>query len=106
MSSNPLLALKSLGQSVWLDSIRRGHILAGGLLRLVREDGISGETSNPAIFEKAIAGSPDYDEAISGLIAEGKSALEIYETLAVDDVRMAADVLRPCTTRPLARTGT
>jgi len=95
MSSNPLLALKSLGQSVWLDSIRRGHILAGDLLSMVREDGISGETSNPAIFEKAIAGSPDYDEAISGLIGEGTSALEIYETLAVDDVRMAADVLRP-----------
>jgi transaldolase len=92
--SNPLLALKSLGQSVWLDSIRRGHILSGDLARMIREDGISGETSNPAIFEKAIAGSSDYDEAIGALIAEGRSALEVYEALAVADVQMAADVLR------------
>ncbi len=92
---NPLLALRSLGQSVWLDSISRGHIVSGDLARLVREDGISGETSNPAIFEKAIVGSSDYDEAISELIAEGKSALEVYEALAVADVRMAADVFRP-----------
>jgi transaldolase len=95
MSSNPLLALRSLGQSVWLDSIRRGHILSGGLLRIVQEDGISGETSNPAIFEKAIGGSTDYDEPMSELIEEGASALEIYEALAVADVRMAADVFRP-----------
>ncbi len=94
MPSNPLLALRSLGQSVWLDSIGRGHILSGGLRRMVQEDGISGETSNPAIFEKAIGGSTDYDEPMSELIAEGASALEIYEALAVADVRMAADVLR------------
>ncbi|HJS59937.1 MAG TPA: transaldolase [Vicinamibacteria bacterium] len=95
MSSNPLLGLKALGQSVWLDSIRRGHILSGELARLVGEDGISGETSNPAIFEKAIAGSPDYDEAIAERIAEGRSALDIYEDLAVEDIRMAADIFRP-----------
>jgi transaldolase len=94
MSSNPLLALKSLGQSVWLDSIRRGHILSGDLLVMIQEDGISGETSNPAIFEKAIGGGSDYDEAISELIAAGKSALEVYEALAVADVQMAADVFR------------
>jgi len=94
MSSNPLLALKSLGQSIWLDSIRRGHILSGGLRRLIEEDGVSGETSNPAIFEKAIVGSSDYDAAMAELIAEGKSALEVYEELAVVDVRMAADVFR------------
>ncbi len=95
MAPNPLLALKGCGQSVWLDSIRRGHIVSGDLERLVREDGISGETSNPAIFEKAIAGSSDYDQAIAGLIAEGRSALEIYEELAVADIQMAADVFRP-----------
>jgi len=94
MSSNPLLALKSFGQSVWLDSIRRGHILSGGLLSMIQDDGISGETSNPAIFEKAIVGSSDYDGAMSELIAEGRSDLEVYETLAVADVQMAADVLR------------
>jgi transaldolase len=94
MAANPLLALKSLGQSVWLDSIRRGHIRSGDLRRLVENDGLSGETSNPAIFEKAIAGSSDYDEAIAELIGQGKGALEIYETLAVTDVQMAADVFR------------
>ena len=91
---NPLLALKSFGQSVWLDSIRRGHILSGDLRRLVEKDGISGETSNPAIFEKAIVGGSDYDEAISELIAAGKSALDVYEAVAVADVQMAADVFR------------
>jgi transaldolase len=94
MSANPLLALKSLGQSVWLDSIRRGHICSGDLRRLVENDGLAGETSNPAIFEKAIVGSSDYDDAISALLGGGKSALDIYETLAVDDVQMAADVFR------------
>ena len=95
MASNRLLALRALGQSVWLDSIRRGHILSGELARLIGEDGISGETSNPAIFEKAITGSPDYDEAIAERIAEGKSALDIYEDLVVEDIRLAADVFRP-----------
>ena len=95
MAKNPLLALKALGQSVWLDSIRRGHITSGGLQKLVREDGLSGETSNPAIFEKAIVGSNDYDAAMAELIAQGKDALEVYEALAVGDVQMAADVLRP-----------
>jgi transaldolase len=91
---NPLLALKTAGQSVWLDSIRRGHILSGDLRRLVQEDGISGETSNPAIFEKAIVGSSDYDGAIAQALAGGQSALQVYETLAVEDVRLAAAVLR------------
>jgi transaldolase len=89
------LQVKALGQSLWLDSIRRGHILSGGLKRLIEEDGISGETSNPAIFEKAIGGSADYTEAIEQLLARGRGALEIYETLAVDDVRMAADAFLP-----------
>ncbi len=93
--ANPLLALKALGQSVWLDSIRRSHIVSGELARTVCEDGITGETSNPAIFEKAIAGSSDYDQVIADLLAEGRSALEIYEELAVADIRMAADVFRP-----------
>jgi transaldolase len=94
MSSNPLLTVRALGQSLWLDSIRRGHILSGELERMVREDGISGETSNPALFEKAIAGSSDYDQAIAARIGEGRSALEIYEDLVVEDIQMAADVFR------------
>jgi len=105
VSANPLLHVKRLGQSFWLDSIRRGHILSGDLKRLIEEDGISGETSNPAIFEKAIGGTADYAEAIGGLIAEGRTALETYEALAVEDVRMAADAFRPVYEKTLGRDG-
>ncbi len=104
-SNNPLLQVKQLGQSVWLDSIRRGHILSGALGRLIQEDGISGETSNPAIFEKAIGGTTDYAEAMRELMARDRSALEIYETLAVEDVRMAADAFRPVYEDTEARDG-
>ena len=94
--SNPLIELKKLGQSVWLDNIRRGHILSGGLKRLIDEDGVSGETSNPTIFEKAIAGnSADYADAMRKLAQAGKSALEIYDALSIADVQMACDVFRP-----------
>ena len=94
--SNPLLDLKKLGQSVWLDNIRRGHILSGGLKKLIDEDGVSGETSNPTIFEKAIAGnSADYADAMRKLAQAGKSALEIYDALSIADVQMACDVFRP-----------
>jgi len=92
---SPLFEVKRLGQSIWLDSIRRGQILSGGLGRLIEEDGLSGETANPTIFEKAIAGSADYDEAITRLAADGRSAAEIYEALAIEDIRLAADVFRP-----------
>jgi transaldolase/glucose-6-phosphate isomerase len=92
---NPLFEVKRLGQSLWLDSIRRGQILSGELGRLIQDDGLSGETANPTIFEKAMAGSADYDEAITRLAGEGRSASEIYEALAIEDVRLAADVFRP-----------
>lgn len=93
-TQNPLLELKRLGQVVWLDSIRRGQIQSGELKRLIESDGLTGETANPSIFEKAIVGSTDYDAAIRKMGAN-KTALEIYETLAVEDVQMAADVFRP-----------
>jgi transaldolase / glucose-6-phosphate isomerase len=92
---NPLLKLESLGQSIWLDSIRRGQILSGELAKLRDQDGLSGETANPTIFDKAISGSHDYDELIRDLVHAGKSSLEIYETLAIQDVQMACDVFRP-----------
>jgi len=96
MTNNPLLELKILGQSVWLDNIRRGHILSGELKKLIDENGISGETSNPAIFEKAIAGSAaDYASAMQNLMAAGKSAFEIYDALSIEDVRMACAAFRP-----------
>ena len=92
--NNPLLELKQLGQVIWLDSIRRGQIQSGELKHLIEADGLTGETANPSLFEKAIVGSSDYDDAIRQM-ADGNTPLEIYETLAVQDVQMAADVFRP-----------
>src|SRR5215216_1885894 len=90
-----LAALTAAGTSVWLDQIRRSLITSGELERLVREDSLRGVTSNPAIFEKAILGSTDYDDQVEQLAGEGLSAREIYDELAVEDVRLACDVLRP-----------
>jgi transaldolase len=92
---NPLFEVKRLGQSIWLDSIRRGQILSGELGRLIEDDGLSGETANPTIFEKAITGSTDYDEAVARLAGQGRTAPEIYEAIAIEDIRLAADVFRP-----------
>ena len=86
--------LNKLGQSVWLDFIRRSLITSGEMEALI-ERGVSGITSNPTIFEKAIAGSSDYDEALRELVDEGKTNDEIYQALALDDIRRAADLFRP-----------
>jgi transaldolase len=93
--TNPLKRLEALGQSVWLDFISRDLIASGALRRLIEEDGLRGMTSNPALFEKAIAGSPDYREAVRALARQGRSAAEIYEALSQQDVRAAADEFRP-----------
>jgi transaldolase len=95
MKDNPLLKLEVLGQSIWIDFIRRGTILSGELKKLIDEDGVTGVTSNPSIFEKAIGGSSDYDEAIHALAGKGKSLEHIYESLAVEDIQHAADLFRP-----------
>jgi transaldolase/glucose-6-phosphate isomerase len=92
---NPLKALQGFGQSVWLDYIRRGLIVSGELKKLIEEDGLRGVTSNPAIFEKAIAGSTDYSAALDEL--QGRpdlDAMGLYEHLAIRDIQDAADVLR------------
>src|SRR6185369_4406730 len=83
--------LYELGQSTWLDYIRR-HLLRSGQLAALIRDGLRGITSNPSIFEKAIAGSTDYTEAIAALAH--LSAEQIYEQLAIEDIRDAADQLR------------
>jgi transaldolase len=87
--------LESYGQSIWLDYIRRDIIHNGQLRNLIEQYGIRGVTSNPAIFEKAIDDSNDYDEDINRLIRQGKSAHEIYEILTVQDIQEAADIFRP-----------
>jgi len=95
-TENPLKALTRYGQSVWLDYIRRNLISTGELARMIRDDGLRGVTSNPSIFEKAIAGSTDYSQALKEL--EKRSDLDakgVYEHLAIRDVQDAADVLRP-----------
>jgi len=94
MKKNPLLVLQSFGQSVWLDYLGRGAINSGQLQRLIEEDGVSGVTSNPSIFEKAIVESHDYDAAIQALAQEERSADEIYQSLTVEDIQMAADLFR------------
>lgn len=90
-----LAALVAAGTSPWLDQIQRSLILEGELERLVREDSLRGVTSNPAIFEKAILGSSDYDDQVAELAAKGADADAIYEEIAIKDVQLAADVLRP-----------
>jgi transaldolase / glucose-6-phosphate isomerase len=90
-----LRALTEAGTSVWLDQIRRGLVEGGELQRLVEQDSLRGVTSNPAIFEKAILGSDEYDEELAQLAHEGLDATAIYDRIAVTDVQLAADVLRP-----------
>ena len=93
---NALKALQDYGQAVWLDFLARGFIAKGGLKKLVDEDGVRGVTSNPSIFEQAIANSNEYDDAIAGMLKEqDRSAGDLFERLAVEDIQKATDVLRP-----------
>lgn len=93
MSTNPLVELTRAGQSIWYDIIERKLITSGELKRLIDEDELSGVTSNPAIFEKAITGSDLYNDQLRELAERNKSASEIYEELAVRDIQSAADTL-------------
>ncbi len=93
--TNPLLQLKALGQSVWYDNIDRSQLVSGQFKRLLDEDGISGVTANPTIFEKSISSGHAYDEQMNQLIREGKSTNEIYEALIIQDIRTVADILHP-----------
>ena len=95
MNKNPLLGLETFGQSVWLDFLRRNALDSGEIRGLIDQDGVSGLTSNPSIFEKAIAGSHDYDNVIRSMALEGKSIEEIYAALTIEDIQRAADLFRP-----------
>jgi transaldolase len=95
MPTNPLRALQARGQSVWQDNITRDQLTSGHLERLIAEDGISGVTSNPTIFQKAVDGSSAYDAAVLRLVRAGKRPAESADELMIEDVRAAADALRP-----------
>jgi transaldolase len=99
--ANPLIRMQLLGQSPWHDNIRRQLLASGALRKMMEEGDITGLTSNPTIFQQAIAGSGDYDADLERLAREGKSAEEIFDALAIDDIRNAADVLM----RVFERTG-
>lgn len=95
MNENPLLALKALGQHIWLDNLSRTLLREGELLRLIGEDGIDGVTSNPAIFRKAIASSPYYADDLARLRADNLGSEAIYEALVIPDIQAACDMLWP-----------
>jgi len=102
----PVFEVQKQGQSIWYDNIRRGLILSGELHALVNEAGVLGVTSNPAIFEKAVAGSADYDPALRGLVRQGVgNAKELLERVAIEDIQLAADVLYPVYKRTRGRDG-
>lgn len=94
MALNPLQQLHEFGQSPWYDNISR-HLLRSGGLQALINDGIRGMTSNPTIFQKAVAESDAYDAEIRELALAGRTTTEIYEKLITDDIRDAADILRP-----------
>ena len=93
-AANPLAGLHQHGQAPWLDFLARKFIADGSLKTLVERDGVTGVTSNPSIFEKAIGGGDDYDAALKSALGQGdRDVMSLYEALAVEDIRSAADVL-------------
>lgn len=102
---NPLQQIHELGQAIWLDDIHRSLMTSGDLKQLIDEDGLCGMTSNPTIFDKAIAGSHDYDDDIRELALRDKGVSNIFESLSVADVQMAADMFRPLYDRTRGRHG-
>ena len=93
-TTNSIQELKALGQSVWFDNIYRGLITSGELQRLV-DLGVTGLTSNPTIFEKAVSGSSDYDDSMLERSRDGDDAEKVFEALAIEDIRAVADLLKP-----------
>jgi transaldolase len=105
MAKNPLKELEAFGQSVWLDYIRRDLFGSSRFHHLLEDDGLKGMTSNPTIFEKAIADSAIYDDQLHELARTGNSVDAIYEAITQTDIRMAADALRPIYDRSGGRFG-
>lgn len=107
MTFSPLNKLAELGQSIWYDNIHRSLLKNGELARMIREDSITGLTSNPTIFEKAIAHSTDYDAEIQSFLRQNPDAdaISLYEALAISDIRAATDLMRPIYERTGRRDG-
>src|SRR3990172_5338633 len=105
IAMNPLVQLQEFGQSPWYDYIRRGLITSGELQAMIEKDGLLGITSNPSIFEKAIGGSTDYNDALKKIAADVTGIKEIYETLAIKDIQDAADLMRPVYKQTKTRDG-
>ena len=101
---NNIQKLAELGQSIWIDNIQRKMLTGGGLQAMI-DEGLLGMTSNPTIFEKAIGGSSDYDEAMRPLVAQGATAEQIYDALTIEDVGMAADIFRQVFDRTRGKDG-
>ena len=95
MAVNHLLEIKEFGQSIWMDNLSRNIIESGDLKEMMENQGVRGITSNPAIFEKAIAGNATYDTDINIGIKADQSVMDIYESLIFDDIRNACDVFKP-----------
>ena len=95
VNDSPILHLKDHGQSVWMDNLSRDLLVSGELVKLIDSRDVHGITSNPAIFEKAIAGNEIYDGEIEAGVRAGQSVEQIYESLVFDDIRRACDVLKP-----------
>src|ERR1044071_1054061 len=89
---NPVAKISDFGQSIWLDYIRRKFISSGELKKLIDEDGLKGVTSNPAIFEEAISGSDDYKDTLASMAKTGRSAKDIFLSIAIEDVQKACDL--------------
>jgi transaldolase len=106
MQDNPLRKLKEIGQSVWLDNLSRQLLDSGELYRLIQEDGVTGITSNPTIFQKAISGSKDYDASLKSLLQKRiRDEKELFLNLAMEDIARAADILWPVYQRTNGKDG-
>ena len=106
MTDNPLNALTAAGQAIWLDYLHQDILRTGELKRLIADDGLTGLTSNPSIFEKAIGDGSSYDARVSQLVAAGRTGtMDLYEGIAIADIQGACDQLRPAWDRLDARDG-
>src|SRR6266702_1821437 len=95
MAKSPLHELTEHGQSVWFDTLSRDLIHSGGLMRMMQDDAVTGVTSNPTIFQKALSQGDAYDEDLKKLLGETDDPTEIFFSLALQDIRDACDVLKP-----------